>query len=90
MIINSGVTNIARVLPFEVGNEYKKYDVVYYSGYTNPSPTPPRFTRVCNLNPAIAIIRAIALQPQQLLIGLTERTPNGLPAFCRCVLWGYC
>jgi len=41
MIINSGVTNIARVLPFEVGNEYKKYDVVYYSGYTNPSPTPP-------------------------------------------------
>ena len=41
MIINSGVTNIARVLPFEVGNEYKKYDVVYYSGYTDPSPTPP-------------------------------------------------
>ena len=41
MIINSGVTNIARVLPFEVGNDYKKYDVVYYSGYTNPSPTPP-------------------------------------------------
>ena len=40
MIINSGVTNIARVLPFEVGNEYKKYDVVYYSGYTDPSPTP--------------------------------------------------
>ena len=41
MIINSGVTNIARVLPFEVGNAYKKYDVVYYSGYTDPSPTPP-------------------------------------------------
>jgi len=41
MIINSGVTNIARVLPFEVGNEYKKYDVVYYSGYTDPSPAPP-------------------------------------------------
>ena len=41
MIINSGVTNITRVLPFEVGNEYKKYDVVYYSGYTNTSPTPP-------------------------------------------------
>ena len=41
MIINSGVTNITRVLPFEVGNEYKKYDVVYYSGYTDPSPTPP-------------------------------------------------
>jgi len=41
MIINSGVTNIARVLPFEVGNTYKKYDVVYYSGYTDPSPTPP-------------------------------------------------
>ena len=41
MIINSGVTNIARVLPFEVGNEYKKYDIVYYSGYTDPSPTPP-------------------------------------------------
>jgi phage-related protein len=41
MIINSGVTNITRVLPFEVGSDYKKYDVVYYSGYTDPSPTPP-------------------------------------------------
>ena len=41
MIINSGVTNITRVPAFEVGNAYKKYDVVYYSGYTDPSPAPP-------------------------------------------------
>ena len=33
MIINSGVTNIAHVPAFEIGNRYEKYDVVYYSGY---------------------------------------------------------
>ena len=33
MIINSGVTDIKGVPPFELGNTYDKYDIVYYSGY---------------------------------------------------------
>ena len=33
MIINSGVTSIKGVPPFELGNTYNKYDIVYYSGY---------------------------------------------------------
>lgn len=37
MIINSGVTSIANVLPFEVGNNYKLNDIVYFSGYTDPA-----------------------------------------------------
>jgi len=34
MIINSGVTNI-EVSAFELGNNYSKFDVVYYSGFTD-------------------------------------------------------
>ena len=37
MIINSGVTNISDVVPFEVGNAYKLNDIVYFSGYTDPA-----------------------------------------------------
>jgi len=35
MILNSGVTNITSPQPFEVGNNYSKFDIVYYSGYTD-------------------------------------------------------
>ena len=35
MILNSGETNITNVSAFEVGNSYSKFDVVYYSGYTD-------------------------------------------------------
>lgn len=35
MILNSGVTNIANIPAFELGNSYSKFDVVYYSGYTS-------------------------------------------------------
>lgn len=41
MIINSGINNILNVPAFEVGNSYKQYDIVYYSGYTNPDVSPP-------------------------------------------------
>jgi len=34
MIINSGVNNID-VLAFELGNNYSKFDIVYYSGFTD-------------------------------------------------------
>ena len=34
-IFGSGVTNISRVDPFEVGRTYEKYDVVFFSGFTN-------------------------------------------------------
>lgn len=34
MILNSGETNITNVSPFELGNSYSKFDVVYYCGYT--------------------------------------------------------
>ncbi len=37
MIINSGVTNITDIFPFEVGNNYKLNDIVYFSGYTDPA-----------------------------------------------------
>jgi len=35
MILNSGDTNITNVSAFELGNNYSKFDIVYYSGYTN-------------------------------------------------------
>ena len=35
MILNSGATNIKGITPFAVGNSYQKYDIVYFSGYTN-------------------------------------------------------
>jgi len=34
-ILGSGVTNIARIDPFEVGTTYSKYDIVYFSGFTS-------------------------------------------------------
>ena len=33
-ILGSGVTNIARVPAFEVGDSYSLNDIVYFSGYT--------------------------------------------------------
>ena len=35
MILNSGATSIKGINPFAVGNSYQKYDIVYFSGYTN-------------------------------------------------------
>ena len=35
MILNSGATNIKGITPFAVGSSYQKYDIVYFSGYTN-------------------------------------------------------
>jgi phage-related protein len=34
-VLGSGVTNIAGVPSFEVGNTYSKYDIVFFSGYTD-------------------------------------------------------
>jgi phage-related protein len=40
-IYGSGVTNIARIYPFEIGNTYSKYDIAFFSGYTDGSPGTP-------------------------------------------------
>jgi phage-related protein len=37
MILNSGQTNITNISAFELGNNYSKFDIVYYSGYTDSS-----------------------------------------------------
>jgi phage-related protein len=34
-VLGSGVTNIHGVDSFEIGNSYSKYDIVFFSGYTN-------------------------------------------------------
>ena len=39
-VLGSGVTNIAGVPSFEIGNTYSQYDIVFFSGYTLAG-TPP-------------------------------------------------
>jgi len=39
-VLGSGVTNIAGVPSFEIGNTYSQYDIVFFSGYTVAG-TPP-------------------------------------------------
>jgi len=35
MILNSGQTNITNISTFELGNSYSKFDIIYYTGYTD-------------------------------------------------------